>query len=222
MKLPGQGSALAGMLVIGLGTLIVPLDRAVNIAFPDITADFSIAISDIQWVVLSYVLTYAALMLVFGKLGDMFGHRRIFLIGLALSAVAFIACALAPAFHWLLLARLLQGIGAALVLSCGPALATALFPESSRARVLGAYTMMFGIGAAVGPFLGGFMVQIWGWEAVFWFRLPISLAALITLPWLPDRQAERRTGKFDFLGGLLLAVGLGAVSYTHLTLPTKA
>ena len=118
------------MLVIGLGTLIVPLDRAVNIAFPDITTDFSIAISDIQWVVLSYVLTYAALMLVFGKLGDMFGHRRIFLIGLALSAVAFIACALAPAFHWLLLARLLQGIGAALVLSCGPALATALFPES--------------------------------------------------------------------------------------------
>ena len=219
MKLPGQGSALAGMLVIGLGTLIVPLDRAVNIAFPDITTDFSIAISDIQWVVLSYVLTYAALMLVFGKLGDMFGHRRIFLIGLALSAVAFTACALAPAFHWLLLARLLQGIGAALVLSCGPALATALFPESSRARVLGAYTMMFGIGAAVGPFLGGFMVQIWGWEAVFWFRLPISLAALITLPWLPDRQAERRTGKFDFLGGLLLAFGLGALmlALNHIT-----
>ena len=99
MKLPGQGSALAGMMVIGLGTLIVPLDRAVNIAFPDITTDFAIAISDIQWVVLSYVLTYAALMLVFGKLGDMFGHRRIFLIGLALSAASFIACALAPAFH---------------------------------------------------------------------------------------------------------------------------
>jgi len=207
------------MMVIGLGTLIVPLDRAVNIAFPDITTDFAIAISDIQWVVLSYVLTYAALMLVFGKLGDMFGHRRIFLIGLALSAASFIACALAPAFHWLLIARGLQGIGAALVLSCGPALATALFPESGRAKALGAYTMMFGIGAGVGPFLGGFMVQIWGWESVFWFRLPISLAALATLPWLPDRQAERRKGKFDFVGALLLAFGLGALmlALNHLT-----
>ena len=201
------------MGVIGLGTLIVPLDTSVNIAFPDITTSFAIPIAAIQWVVLCYVLISASLMLVFGKLGDMFGHRRIFMIGLALSAIAFTACAMAPAYHWLLGARVLQGIGAALVLSCGPALATALYPDSGRTKALGAYTMMFGIGAAAGPSLGGFMVQAWGWEAVFWFRLPICLAALAALPWLADRQGQRRSGVFDLWGALLLALGLGTLMF---------
>ncbi|MDA1099551.1 MAG: MFS transporter [Proteobacteria bacterium] len=209
--LPGKGRARAGLLIVGLGTMIVPLDTSVNISFPDITTDFAIPIPAIQWVVVCYVLIYTSLMLAFGKLGDLFGYKRIFLYGLAVSALAFVLCATAPAFHWLLLARVIQGIGAALVLSCGPALATALFPENRRGRALGAYTMMFGIGAAAGPSLGGLMVQLWGWEAVFWFRLPITLAALAALPWLRPPQAQRRAGGFDFLGALLLAFGLGGL-----------
>jgi len=209
--LPGKGRALAGLLIVGLGTVIVPLDTSVNIAFPDITTDFAIPIAAIQWVVICYVLTYASLMLVFGKLGDLFGYKRIFLFGLALSAIAFILCGLAPAYHWLLLARVLQGIGAALVLSCGPALATGLFPEIWRGRALGAYTMMFGIGAAAGPSLGGIMVQTWGWESVFWFRLPITLVALAALPWLRPAQGAKRSGSFDLLGALLLALGMAAL-----------
>ncbi|MFP6746726.1 MAG: MFS transporter [Alphaproteobacteria bacterium] len=213
MRIRVKGSPLGGLLIVGLGTLIVPLDTSVNIAFPDITSSFGVPIAAIQWVVVCYVLTNAALMLAFGKLGDLFGHKRIFMIGLAVSALAFIACATAPAYHWLLLARVGQGVGAALVLSCGPALATALFPASRRARALGAYTMMFGIGSAVGPSLGGFMVQAWGWEAVFWFRLPICLTALALLPWLNDEQGERRPGTFDLRGALLLALGLGALMF---------
>jgi len=208
---PGRGRALAGLLIVGLGTTIVPLDTSVNIAFPDITSDFAIPIADIQWVVIFYVLTYTSLLLAFGKLGDLFGHKRIFMTGLAVSTVAFALCAMAPAYHWLLLARFFQGIGASLVLSCGPALATALLPEERRARALGAYTMMFGIAAAAGPSLGGMMVQTWGWEAVFWFRAPISLAALAALPWLRPDQARKRSGSFDLLGAVLLAVGLGAL-----------
>jgi EmrB/QacA subfamily drug resistance transporter len=202
-----------GLLVVGLGTTIVPLDTSVNIAFPDITSDFGIPIADIQWVVVFYVLTYTSLLLAFGKLGDLFGHKRIFMTGLAVSTIAFTLCAMAPAYHWLLLARFLQGIGAALVLSCGPALATALLPEEQRARALGAYTMMFGIAAAAGPSLGGMMVQTWGWEAVFWFRAPISLAALAALPWLRPDQARKRSGSFDLLGAVLLAVGLAALLF---------
>jgi MFS family permease len=161
--------------------------------------------------VVFYVLTYTSLLLAFGKLGDLFGHKRIFMTGLAVSAVAFALCAMAPAYHWLLVARFLQGIGASLVLSCGPALATALLPEAQRARALGVYTMMFGIAAAAGPSLGGAMVQAWGWEAVFWFRLPIALAALVALPWLRPDQEKRQSGGFDFLGAVLLAMGLGAL-----------
>lgn len=209
--LPRRGQALAGLLIVGLGTVIVPLDTSVNIAFPDITDRFAIPLPAIQWLVISYVLTYASLMLVFGKLGDLFGHKRIFLIGLVLSALAFGLCGLSPAYHWLLLARALQGLGAALVLSCGPALATALFPEAQRARALGAYTMMFGVGAAAGPSLGGVMVQAWGWEAVFWFRLPLALVALAAMPLLRPAQSAKRTGNFDLFGAVLLALGLGAL-----------
>ena len=93
---PGRGRALAGLLIVGLGTTIVPLDTSVNIAFPDITSDFAIPIADIQWVVIFYVLTYTSLLLAFGKLGDLFGHKRIFMTGLAVSTVAFALCAMAP------------------------------------------------------------------------------------------------------------------------------
>ncbi|MBT4688473.1 MAG: MFS transporter [Rhodospirillaceae bacterium] len=210
-NLPSKGRAFVGLLIVGLGTVIVPLDTSVNIAFPDITDHFAIPLPAIQWVVISYVLIYVSLMLVFGKLGDLFGYKRIFLIGLMLSALAFGLCGLAPAFHWLLLARGLQGLGAALVLSCGPALATALFSEAQRGRALGAYTMMFGVGAAAGPSLGGIMVQTWGWEAVFWFRLPITLLALGAMPLLRPAQGAKRTGSFDLFGAVLLALGLGAL-----------
>src|SRR5277367_1183581 len=120
------GSATRHMVAIGLGTAVVPLDTAVNIAFPAITRGFGLAIGDIQWVVISFVLTYASLLLVFGRLGDRLGHAVIFRIGLAWSAVAFVLCALAPSLAVLLACRILQGVGAALVLSCGAALTTSL------------------------------------------------------------------------------------------------
>ncbi len=105
----------------------------------------------IQWVVIAYVLTQTSLMLSFGRIGDMLGYRRIFLFGTGISTVAFIACALAPSFAALLAARIVQGIGAGLILSCGPALATSLFPEAMRTRILARYMTMFGIGWALGP-----------------------------------------------------------------------
>src|SRR5579872_2987438 len=131
-----------GVLVVALGTLVVPFDSSVNFAFPFITRAFGLPIPAIQWVVISYTLTYAALMLVLGRVGDMLGYRRIFLAGSLWSAIAFVLCATAPSYNALLAARVLQGIGAALVLSCGPALATSLYPESASTRVLGVYTMV--------------------------------------------------------------------------------
>ena len=131
------------MLVVALGTLVVPFDSSVNFAFPFITRAFGLPIPAIQWVVIAYTLTYAALMLVFGRVGDMLGYRRIFLAGSAVECGRVRARA-----RWrrrygaLLAARVLQGVGAALVLSCGPALATSLYPEQSRTRVLGIYTMV--------------------------------------------------------------------------------
>src|SRR5712691_9538152 len=171
--------------VVGLGTAVVPLDTAVNIAFPAIARGFDLATPDIQWVVICYVLTYAALTLALGRIGDIYGHALIFRAGLLWSTAALVLCALAPSFAALLFCRFLQGIGAALVLSCGAALVTSFYGEDRRSRVLGIYTMMFAAGATLGPWLGGALVQAWDWPAVFWFRVPITAAALLLSHRLP-------------------------------------
>ncbi len=199
---------IAGLGIVGLGTLTAPLDSSVNIAFPFITRAFDAPLEMIQWVVICYVLTYSSLMLVFGKLGDLFGYRRIFGIGLLLSMAAFVLCGSAETFGALLIFRVLQGIGAALVMSCSPALATMLFPESLRARTLGIYTMMFGMGGALGPSLGGVLVAEWGWPAVFWFRAPLAAVALVSLFFLPRVRQAAPSRSFDIAGAALLVVGL--------------
>ena len=130
------------LVLIGLGTSVVPLDSAVNIAFPDITRSFGLPIEMIQWVVICYVLTHASLMLACGRLGDVFGYGRVFRAGLLWNALAFICCAAAPSYGWLLFCRFLQGIGAALILSCAPALVTGMFAEERRSRALGIFPIL--------------------------------------------------------------------------------
>jgi MFS family permease len=200
-----------GVWIVCLGTLVVPFDSAVNVAFPAIIRAFALPIPAIQWVVIAYTLTYAALMLVFGRLGDMLGHRRVFLFGTGCSAVAFLACAASPSYAWLLAARVAQGVGAALALSCGPALATGLYPESQRARVLGLYTMVFGAGGAAGSLLAGVLVARFGWPAVFWFRVPLSLAAFVFALGLPAATPTGPRGQFDAIGAALLVLATAAL-----------
>ena len=202
-----------GVFVVGLGTLVVPFDSSVNVAFPHIVRGFDLAIPSIQWVVIAYTLTYAALTLVFGRVSDMLGYRRIFQLGNISGAIAFLLCAAAPTFGWLLSARILQGVGAALALSCGPALATSLYPEDQRARVLGIYTMMFGIGSALGTILAGELVQHFGWRSVFWFRAPIALLAF-ALTWTFPPAARRGQQRFDAPGAALLIVAITGLLLT--------
>jgi MFS family permease len=197
-------------LAVGLGATLVWLDFAVNVAFPDIVQSFALVIGDVQWVVIAYVLTYTSLMLIVGRIGDMLGHARVFRLGLLWSAAAFVCCALAPSFPLLLLSRFLQGVGAALILSCGPALATSLDSEERRSRVLGAYTMMMALGATLGPILGGALTATWGWPAVFWFRLPVALAALAALGRLRAAPRTAAGERVDIAGALLLIAGLVA------------
>jgi EmrB/QacA subfamily drug resistance transporter len=199
------------LALLGLGISVVPLDTAVNIAFPDITGSFGQPIPMIQWVVICYVLTHAGLMLAFGRVGDMWSHARVFRVGLAWSVVAFLLCAAAPSFGWLLFFRFLQGIAAGLIISCAPALVTGLYPEARRSHALGVFTLMFALGSAVGPLLGGVLVAHWGWPAVFWFRAPIALASLLLLRGLPRGGNGRRDQRFDIGGALLLAFGLAGL-----------
>ena len=202
------------LALIGLGTSVVPLDSAVNIAFPDITGSFGLPIEMIQWVVICYVLTHASLMLAFGRLGDVFGYGRVFRAGLLWNGAAFLLCAAAPSFGWLLFCRFLQGIGAALILSCAPALVTGLFPEERRSRALAIFTMMHALGSAGGPLLGGLLVDFWGWPSVFWFRAPIAVTALVFLEGLPAAPRRGRREPVDIVGAGLLAVAISTLLLT--------
>ena len=211
---------LMPLVLVGLGTAVVPLDTAVNTAFPAITKSFGLPLAMIQWVVICYVLTYASLMLAFGRANDIFSHARIFRIGLAWSTAAFLLCAAAPSYPLLLFFRFLQGIGAGLIISVAPALVTGQFPEERRGRALGVFTMMFALGSAVVPLVGGALIHAWGWPAVFWFRAPLALSALLLRGGRPaaprtaagDKQKrEQEREPLDVAGAVLLALALSTL-----------
>ena len=230
LSAPRRGAgAFWKILVIGLGTLVVPLDSSVNVGFPAIVARFGLAIPEIQWIVIAYVLTQTSLLLIFGRIADMLGYRRVFLAGCACGAVAFGLCSVATSYEFLLFGRVMQGVGAGLVLSSGPALLTSLFPETERARVLGIYTMIFGIGGALGLLVAGVLVAVYGWSVIFWYRAPLSalafLAVLVLLPSAPHRPEEDGGGegaerqRFDALGALLLAGSIAATLFSFNRMP---
>lgn len=221
-------SPWSGLLTIGLGASIAPMDFAVNVAFPAITAAFELDVQSIRWVVICYVITYASLMLAFGKLGDVVGHRRVFHAGLLTGTLAFIACGLAPTYDWLLVARMLQGIATALVLSCAPALVVAVCGEQRRTWALSRYAMMTALAGILGPIIGGAGILWLGWAGVFWFRLPVTLLALVLLTRLPGIPVPEGAPRcFDYVSSILLAGGLALLlsapglwpGVTHTELP---
>lgn len=199
------------LAVVCLGSLLGPLDSAVNVAFPPISAAFTIALPDIRWIIVGFLIAQSSLTMVFGKLGDLYGHRRIFQIGLAACALAHLACGFAPSYASLIGLRVVQGIAVGVAMSCAPALATLLFAPEDKRRVLAIYLMAFSIGIASGPIIGGALIALFGWPAVFWFRTPLALLALalsFTIPAMPVVRAD--VPRIDVIGAALLVLALGA------------
>jgi MFS family permease len=188
----GMGRRGAVMLA-GLGALPVALDSAVNIAFPAISRAFGAPVGGVQWVVIAYVLVEALLLLPAGWLADRVGHGRVFAAGLALTALALVACGLATGFAGLLGARGLQGVGAALVLGSAPALVTLAAADGARVRALGWYNLAIGAGGVLGPLAGGLGVATWGWRTVYLGRVPLAALAL-ALAWPRARDAAPAAG----------------------------
>jgi len=203
---------VAALAVLGVGASVAPLDFAVNVAFPAIAQAFALPTHAIRWVAVCYVLVTAALMVGFGALGDRIGHLRVFRWGLWLAVAAFVLCAIAPAYPWLLGARALQGVAVAALLSCAPALATRLVDEAERTWALGAFASMSAVATLIAPYAGGLAMAALGWPGVYWLRVPLALAALAGLPWLARalRPAPRRDAPFDARGAALLAAAIAA------------
>jgi len=200
------------LIVIGLGAALQPLDTSVNVAFPAITAAFGLPLQSIQWIAIAYVLTYAAIVLVCGRLGDLYGHRLIFRLGLLISVVALTLCALAETYAVLLGFRVLQGVGTALVMSCAPALTVALYPEAERTKALSVYGMLYSAGIAAGPVIGGFAIDAMGWQGVYWFRVPVAILALAASGMLAVGARGVTSGnRFDPASAMLLAFWMSAI-----------
>lgn len=205
-------SLRSGPLIIASSSaLLGSMDSAVNIAFPAITAGFALGVQAIQWVVISYVLTHASALLGCGRLADLWGHGRLLTYGLAASSGAFIICGMAPTFGWLLFGRVTQGLSAALLFGSAPALATLAVPPAERGRALGMYHMSAAVGYALGPLIGGVLVDTLGWRGVFYFRaLPALALAVLAWGHLPRQRPDIAAPRFDAVGAVALATSVAA------------
>ncbi len=198
-----------------LGSSMAFIDgTVVNVALPALQADLRAGIGDIQWVVESYALFLAALLLIGGSLGDLYGRRRIFVTGVALFTVSSIWCGLAPTIRQLILARAVQGIGGALLVPGSLALISAHFAEQERGRAIGTWSGFTSITAAVGPVLGGWFTEHGSWRWVFFINVPLGLAVILLGLWkLPESRANNQEQRLDWPGGLLATVGFGGIVF---------
>jgi len=163
--------------------MVAPLDTAVNVAFPAITAAFGVPPRDIIWVVIAFVLTQSISSLVFGRLGDVYGHRRMFLIGMAGSVLAHGALAMASDFLSLVALRALQGAAVGMAMACAPALVSLASSPPERARALALYASAISAALALGPLAGGWLVDEFGWPGVFVYRAPLAALVVLLAPW---------------------------------------
>ncbi|WNM29105.1 MFS transporter [Streptomyces sp. Li-HN-5-11] len=203
------------LLTTVLGSSMALLDSTVvNVALPRIGHDLNASLTALQWTVNAYMVTLAGLILLGGSLGDRYGRRRIFVIGVVWFAAASLLCGLAPTPGVLIAARALQGIGGALLTPGSLALIQASFRPDDRGRAVGLWSGFGGVGAAVGPFLGGWLVAGPGWRWVFLLNVPLALlCAPIAVRHVPESADERAHGRFDVLGAVLGALGLALVTY---------
>ena len=198
-----------------LGSSVAFLDATVvNIALPAIGADLGADATALTWTVNAYSLTLAAFVLVGGSLGDRFGRRRAFMLGATWFGLASLACAVAPSIGALLVCRALQGVGAALLTPGSLAILQASFRAEDRGRVIGAWSGLAGIAGAVGPFIGGLLVDAASWRWIFLLNVPVLVAVLLIAIWhMPESRDASAAGSLDLAGAALAVVGLGAVTY---------
>ena len=198
-----------------LGSSMAFIDgTVVNVALPTLQTQLSATVADVQWVVESYALFVAALILVGGSLGDHFGRRRIFTVGVALFALASAWCGLAPNIQQLIVARGVQGVGSALLIPGSLAIISASFTQEQRGGAIGLWSGFTAITSAIGPVVGGWLIDNVSWRWIFLMNIPLALIVLGVSFWrVPESRDEEATSTLDWWGALLTVLGLGSIVY---------
>jgi EmrB/QacA subfamily drug resistance transporter len=198
-----------------LGSSMAFIDgTAVNVALPALQSALRATLADVQWVVESYALFLAALLLIGGALGDQYGRRRIFAVGVVLFSAASAWCGLAPNIEQLIVARGIQGVGGALLVPGSLALISANFSEQERGRAIGTWSGFTSITAAIGPVLGGWFTEHGSWRWVFFINVPLGFVVLLLTLWkVPESKAGAQGRQFDWPGGLIAGLAFGGIVF---------
>ncbi|MGH8083847.1 MAG: MFS transporter [Lysobacter sp.] len=206
-----RSQALAATI---LGSSMAFIDGSVvNVALPAIQRDLAADTAGIQWVINAYLLLLGALVLIGGSSGDRYGRRRVFLLGIVLFTLASIGCGLAPGVGTLIAARAAQGVAAALLVPSSLAILGASFDPAERGRAIGAWAGFGALMAALGPVLGGWLVDTISWRAIFFLNVPIAVVAVwLTLRAVPESR-DPGADRLDWIGALIVALGLGALTW---------
>jgi EmrB/QacA subfamily drug resistance transporter len=211
----GTAGARWVLLVTVLASGVAFLDgTVVNVALPSIGREFHTGLSDLQWIIDAYLLTLGSLIVIGGSLGDLFGRRRVLVVGLVAFSLASLGCGLAPTATVLIVVRAVQGVGGALLVPSSLAVLSATIAHEDRGRAVGAWSGLGGVWTAVGPFLGGWLVDAATWRLVFLINLPIAAFTLwAALKHVPETRDEDANRHVDLPGALTIAVGLAGVVY---------
>ncbi|MFI6785837.1 MFS transporter [Nonomuraea sp. NPDC050383] len=217
-----RGRWILAATVLGSGLTLLD-STIVNVALPFLGKELDADMAGLQWTVNAYTLTLAGLILLGGSLGDRFGRRKLFVIGTVWFAIASAMCGLAPDVGFLVAARALQGVGGALLTPGSLAIIQASFVKADRPRAVGAWSGLGGVAAAVGPLLGGWLVEWAGWRWAFLINLPFAaLVVLVAARHVPESRDEQASGRFDVLGAVLAALTLAGITYGLIDLSAPA
>jgi EmrB/QacA subfamily drug resistance transporter len=205
-----QGYKWRALATVALGTLMGTMDASIaNISFPVLTRVFQADLTAVMWVALVYILVCTSLMLVLGKISDLIGRKKIYAGGMAIFTLGLIACSMAQGIGQLILFRILQAVGAAMSVACGPAIVTEAFPPEERGRGLGLLGVAVSLGFILGPTLGGFLLEWLSWRSIFYIRAPVALITLFMILFLLKKD-HARPGRIrlDFKGAITSSVGM--------------
>ena len=194
-----------GALAIGIFASVVD-HGSVNVALPTIAEEFNTDLPTIQWVVIIYALTIAALLLPMGRLSDLVGRKKIYIVGMVVLGTGAVLSGLSPALEMMFPSRVLQGVGSAMTQGTGMAIIIAAFPANEKGRAIGLFMTMVGVGAVAGPAIGGVVVDTFGWRVVFFLTLPLEVIGIAATWWVMRgwTEAQERSGtRFDWLGAAL-------------------
>ena len=211
----------SALFVATLSSFMGPfIISSVNVALPAIQEEFSADAVVLSWVATALLLTIAVFLIPMGKIGDIYGRKKIFTLGLAVYTLASLMGAFSISMPMLITVRVFQGFGAAMFVTTGMAILTSVFPPKKRGRAIGIYVAAVYIGLSVGPFAGGFLTQYLGWRSIFGVVVPFGVASVwVTLQYLKDEWADARGEKFDIAGSLLYAASVFLLVYGASLLP---